>query len=72
MLAVIALIGVVGIAIHVEKVLNRCKLFVEFAFFMAEREDEKRTLRKIDCAARGTDVAVQEEERSSKNDRVEI
>lgn len=48
MLAVIALIGVIGIAIHVEKVLTRCKLFVEFAFFMSEREDEKRTLRKID------------------------
>jgi hypothetical protein len=47
-LAVSALIGVVGIAIHVKKVLNRCKLFVDFAFFMAEREDKKRTLRQFD------------------------
>ena len=50
-LAVIALIGVVGIAIHVEKVLNRCKLLVDFAFFMAERNDEKRTLRRLDVEA---------------------
>ena len=47
-LAVMALIGVVGIAIHVEKVLKLCKLFVDFAFFMAERNDEQRTLRGLD------------------------
>ena len=36
------------LAIHVKKVLNRCKMLVDFAFFMASSNDEERRLRMLD------------------------
>ena len=54
-LSIVALIGVIGIAIHVKRLLTRCKDILGFAFFIAERNDERRTLRRLDEEESGND-----------------
>ncbi len=57
-LALIALIGSIGVLIHAEKLLERCKAVLNFAMFIASRDDEYRTLRRLeqeDYHCEGTD-----------------
>ena len=47
-LACIALIGCVGVLIHAEKLLGQCREVLNFAFFIAARNDEEESLESLD------------------------
>ena len=43
-LSFIVLLGSIGVLIHAEKLLGSCKNVLDFAFFMATRQDELNSL----------------------------
>lgn len=47
-LSLMALIGSVGVLIFAEKLLRRSRKVLDFAFFVAARNDEDRSLRELD------------------------